>query len=214
MNDQTKVSENPEWLSLSQVAGMLGVHPSTVRAWSDKGQIPVQRTQGRHRRFLRQEVELWARTAREEQDFRPATVIQHAVGNMRIRIQENRLVKESWYQKLNAKARDQYRMSGRVLVQGLVAYLSTEGEEALAEAHAIGYEYASRGRGSNLDIIDAVRAFLFFRNVLLQSIMEVYEKSRISSSNAWSEMLNKTHSYTDQILVSLLETYQAYEHAQ
>ncbi|HKZ43750.1 MAG TPA: helix-turn-helix domain-containing protein [Anaerolineales bacterium] len=206
-----RTRENPEWLTLSQVAGILGVHPSTIRAWSDKGQIPVQRTQGRHRRFLRQEVELWASTAREAEELHPARIIQHAVGNMRIRIQENRLENESWYQKLNESARNQYRMSGRVLVQGLVAYLSSDVDEAMAEAHAIGYEYASRGRSSNLDSIDAVRAFIFFRNVLVQSVMEVYEKTRISTSHAWSEMLEKTHAYTDQILISLLETYQAYE---
>jgi len=211
MDDRMRTTENPDCLTLSEVAGILGVHPSTVRAWSDKGQIPVQRTKGRHRRYLRQEIELWARTAREVENLQPAGIINHAISNIRIRIQENQLEEEIWYQKLNEVSRKQYRMSGRILMQGLVAYLTCEEEEALAEAHAIGYEYASRARTCNLDAIDAVRAFLFFRNALLQSIVGVYEKSRIPSSEAWGEMLNKTHAFTDQILISLLETYQAYE---
>ncbi|MBM3126742.1 MAG: MerR family DNA-binding transcriptional regulator, partial [Chloroflexi bacterium] len=35
-----------EWLSLSDTAKVLGVHPSTVRLWSDKGLLPTHKTQG------------------------------------------------------------------------------------------------------------------------------------------------------------------------
>lgn len=49
----------PEWLSLSKVASILGVHPSTVRNWSDQGVLPVHRTKGGHRRYLRSEIDLW-----------------------------------------------------------------------------------------------------------------------------------------------------------
>jgi len=206
------MKEQLDWLTLSQVAGLLGVHPSTVRLWSDKGQIPVQRTQGNHRRYLRTEVELWAKTARQTENLEPANVVQHALGNMRFRIAENNLESESWYHKLNDDARLQYRMSGRILVQGLSNFLVSQAEDAMTEAHAIGYEYASRGRTCNLDSVDAVRAFLFFRNVLLQSIIDVYQEARIPSGTAWSEMLHKVHSFTDNILISLLETYLSFEH--
>lgn len=200
------------WLTLSQVAVLLGVHPSTVRLWSNKGQIPVQRTQGNHRRYLRSEVELWARTARQTENMEPANVIQHSLGHMHFRIMENRLESESWYHKLTEEARHQYRLSGRMLVQGLANYLACPGEvDAMAEAHSIGYEYASRGRSCNLGSIDAARAFLFFRNAMLQSIVDVYRDARIPSGIAWSDMLQKVHTFTDQILISLLETYQSYE---
>ncbi len=45
-----------EWLSLSDAAKLLGVHPSTVRLWSDKGVLPTHRTSGGHRRYRRNEV--------------------------------------------------------------------------------------------------------------------------------------------------------------
>jgi excisionase family DNA binding protein len=45
-----------EWMNLSEVSRMLGVHPSTVRNWSNQGHLPVHRTQGGHRRFRRSEV--------------------------------------------------------------------------------------------------------------------------------------------------------------
>ena len=63
-----------EWLSLRGAADILGVHPSTVRAWSDKGLLPVHRTQGGHRRYKRSEVEMWAEHARHPQDVAPEEV--------------------------------------------------------------------------------------------------------------------------------------------
>jgi excisionase family DNA binding protein len=56
-----------EWLSLSDAAQFLGVHPSTVRSWSNQGALPVHRTQGGHRRYLRSEMELWLQSKRAEE---------------------------------------------------------------------------------------------------------------------------------------------------
>ena len=53
-----------EWLTLSEVAEWLGVHPSTVRNWADKGHLPSHRTQGGHRRFRRNELDLWSKSQR------------------------------------------------------------------------------------------------------------------------------------------------------
>ena len=203
--------ENEIWLSLGQAAELLGVHPSTVRLWSDKGQLPVHRTQGKHRRYRRSEVELWAKTTRQPRAIEPESVVQHALGRIRFQIGEGNLETEPWYQKLDDEARRQYRMSGRVLVQGLANYLASEGEDAIAEARSIGYEYASRGRRYNLDSIDAARAFLFFRNALLESMVAVYQETKIPSGVAWGDMLHRVHTFTDQIMLSLLETYQAFE---
>jgi excisionase family DNA binding protein len=203
--------ESEKWLSLSQAAELLGVHPSTVRLWSDKGLLPVHRTQGKHRRYRRSEVELWAKTARQPRALEPESIVQHALGRMRFQIGEGHMEAEPWYQKLDDEARHQYRQSGRVLVQGLANYLASAGEEAIAEARSFGYEYASRGRRYNLDSIDAARAFLFFRNALLESMVAVYQETKIPSGAAWGEMLHRVHAFTDQILLSLLETYQAFE---
>ena len=121
------------------------------------------------------------------------------------------MASESWYQMLDEEARAQYRHSGVVLVQGLANYLSSEGEEAIAEATSLGYEYASRGHRYNLDHIDAVRAFLFFRNLLLEAMINVYQDAKVPSGAVWEKMLHKYHAFTDQIMLSLLETYQAFE---
>jgi excisionase family DNA binding protein len=200
-----------EWLSLSDAARLLGVHPSTVRLWSDKGVLPTHRTSGGHRRYRRDEVLLWAKTAREVR-VEPESIMQTAMKNVRVQIGEANLESEDWYQKLDENARRQYRESARSLSRGLVTYLAAENGDDF-EAHAIGYEYASRARRYGLSEVDATRALLFFRNALIESVMKVYREANILSGKAWEDMLHKMHTFTDQILISLLETYHKLESA-
>lgn len=200
-----------EWLSLSDVAEKLGVHPSTVRLWSDKGVLPTHRTSGGHRRYLLHEVELWMNTAREKQVVEPTDALQNAIGKIRLRVSEGQLEAEAWYQKLDADARAQYRMSGAALVRGLIGFLSREAEDESSDATALGYEYASRARRYGLNSVEATQAFLFFRNAILEALVTAYEEARIPPGLAWGRLLTRLHRFTDRVLVSLLQTYQAFE---
>jgi len=200
-----------EWLSLKGAALILGVHPSTVRAWSDKGVLPVHRTQGGHRRYKRSEVEMWAEHARHPQDIAPELMVQSAVRNVRMRIADGKLEAEPWYQKLDDEARTQYRQSAQLLFQGLMAYLGSDGENAASQAHSIGYSYAARARRNDLSYVDAAQAFLFFRNVLIESVVKVYREANVPSGKSWEEMLQRMHKFTDEILISLLQTFQSME---
>lgn len=200
-----------EWLRLSDTADILGVHPSTVRKWSDEGVLPVHRTQGGHRRYLRSEIELWIQSQRADEPSEVHMVVQNALRNTRFQISEGRLNEEAWYAKLDEDARRQYRKSGRTLLQGLIGYLASNEKMAEAEAQAIGYEYASRGRRHGLSVTDTAHAFLFFRNVLMEAMLNVYEAASVRSPYAWSDMFRKINAFTDQIMITLLETYSAYE---
>lgn len=200
-----------EWLSLGEVAEILGVHPSTVRNWADEGRLPVRRTSGGHRRFRRSEIDLWTQSERAAAPEEVNLVIQNALGYTRMKISAGRLESESWYQKLDDTAREAYRMSSRNLLQGLMKFLSAEPQAGKAEAHALGYEYATLGRRHALTTAEASTAFLFFRSALLDSLLDVFEAAAVNSPYAWGDMLRKINEFTDQVLLSLLETYQAFE---
>jgi excisionase family DNA binding protein len=199
-----------EWLSLSDAAKLLGVHPSTVRLWSDKGVLPTHKTQGGHRRYKRGEITLWSEAASKSrlEALKPESMMQEVIRNVRMQISEGSLEAESWYQKLDEDARVQYRQTARSLFHGLMNYVASNGEEAASEAYAIGYEYASRAHRYSLNYVDAARAFLFFRNTLIESVVKVYSEANISSGQS-AEMFHKMHIFTDEILISLLKTYQS-----
>lgn len=197
-----------EWLSLSDTAKVLGVHPSTVRLWSDKGLLPTHKTQGGHRRYRHSEITLWAETRRRPALPEPERMMNEVIRNVRMQISEGRLEAEPWYQKLDEQAREQYRIGARSLFHGLMTYVATNGAEAASEAYAIGYEYASRAHRYNLNYVDAARAFLFFRDTLIESVVRVYGEANVPSGQT-AEMFHKMHSFTDQILISLLQTFQS-----
>ena len=171
-----------EWLSLSDAAEVLGVHPSTVRLWSDKGVLPVHKTQGGHRRYKRSEISLWAESSQNSREIEPENMMQEVIRNVRLQISEGSLQAESWYQKLDEDARAQYRLSARSLFHGLMQYVAAVGEDAATEAYAIGYEYASRARRYSLSYVDAAKAFLFFRDTLIVSVLKVYGDAKVPSS--------------------------------
>lgn len=199
------------WLSLSEAAELLGVHPSTVRNWADQGVLPVHRTQGGHRRFIRREIDLWMQSQRMKPDNDSNGMFRNALKYARIQIVEGHLEGETWYQKMDDAARNAYRQSGRALMQGLMKSQAVDDESAKNEARTLGVDYASIGRRYNLTILETTQAFLFFRNVLIESAFHVYEQASIHSPQAWGEMFRTINNFSDHILLTLIETYHAYE---
>ncbi len=200
-----------EWLSLREAAEMLGVHPSTIRNWADQGRLPVHRTQGGHRRFKRADVELWTQSERMQAPESASLIVQNALGQTRMHVGGGQLEAESWFNKLDEEAKNKYRRSGRALLQGMTSYLATDGASADAEARATGIEYAMIGRRCGLSRLEATQAFMYFRNMLLESLITVYESAAIQSPYAWVDMLRKINAFADQVLLAILEQYQMYQ---
>ncbi len=202
-----------EWLSLSEAAQQLGVHPSTVRAWADHGYIPSQRTQGGHRRFRRSDVELRMHTRWETTAPEAPSVYANVLRNTRVQISESNLEAESWYRKMDNEAREQYRLSGRSLVQGLIGHLTSSDEGLEVEAKSLGYEYASRGQRVGLTSVEAAHAFQFFRTSVMDAILAAYENADVRSPQIWSDLFRKMNSFSDIIIITLLDTYEAIQHS-
>ncbi|MFN3308346.1 MAG: helix-turn-helix domain-containing protein [Anaerolineales bacterium] len=201
-----KSAEN-DWLSLSEAAELLGVHPGTVRNWSNQGVISFHRTRGGHRRYRRAEIDLWKQSQSILTASEVDSMMQSALRNTRLQISEGALQHQSWYGKLDEEAKEQYRLSGRLLLQGLSRFLSALEEEGNQQAQQIGSEYALRARRYGLSLVEAAQAFFFFRNNLIDSMLKVYEAAAVRSPHAWSAMFRRINAYTDQIMTALLEVY-------
>ena len=115
-----------DWINLSEAADLLGVHPATVRAWADKGELPMQRTPGGHRRFHRAEVAARAATPDRSQTSGIQLVVQNMVGRARLELSEGALNDERWYQRLDEPSRQELRQIGHRLLQLFLGYLTQE----------------------------------------------------------------------------------------
>ena len=188
-----------EWIGLSEAAGLLGVHPSTVRSWADSGKLPVHRTAGGHRRFIRSEIE----TLRRGPEASGAQfVIENVIGRTRLEVAEGRLEDQAGYRRLTDPQREAYRDESHRLLQQVGELIEAESSE---ESRQIGQEYARISLDAGMSLVEAVEAFLFFRGFLMESINSLHEAQ---SGSAWTQFYRQASLFTDSLLVSIVESYQ------
>lgn len=186
-------------IGLSEAANILGVHPSTVRSWADSGKIPVQRTAGGHRRFSRADIE---RLQHGPQTSGAQFVIENVIGRTRLEVAEGRLEDQAWYRRLTEPQRQAYRDESHRLVQQVGELIGAESSE---EAREIGKEYAQISLDAGMSLVEAVEAFLFFREFLMESINNLYDTR---SGTAWSQFQRQASRFIDLVLVAIVAAYQ------
>lgn len=201
-----------DWLNLSEAAEALGVHPATVRAWADRGDLPSQRTPGGHRRFRRSEVEARAATLDRSQRAGAQLVIQAMVGRARLQLADGALGGEAWYQSLSDNARRSLRPIGYRLLHLVQAALGGETPDE-AEAQAIGQDYARLGRENGLSLTDTTRAYLYFRGFVADAIFDMGLATGAGSSADWTGMHRRAMNVTDDVLLALIESARRAEQA-
>jgi excisionase family DNA binding protein len=202
-----------DWLSLRQVAEMLGMHPATVRLWADRNELPSRRTNGGHRRFRRADIEARLHQEQERKPHPAAQIlVQSVLGRVRFAFTDGTLNGLPWYQHFNDAAREAYRLLGRRLLELLLRAL-TDGnvsDELRREAIQLGTEYGSITSTSHVPVADAVRAFLYFRNIVDESVLQLAEVrgTRDTQDLPWAESLRQIQALTNELLPALIEAAQ------
>jgi excisionase family DNA binding protein len=210
----TPIHTEDEWLSLSEAAELLGMHPATVRLWADRNELPSRRTNGGHRRFRRTDIEARLRQDAEHKP-RPAAqlLVQSVLGRVRFAFSDGTLKTLPWYEHFDDSALEAYRSLGRRVLELLLRALSdgTPADELRAESVLLGVEYGSVTRDSHVPVADAVRAFLYFRSLVDESVIQVAEVQGVRDHPdiPWAESLYQIQALTNEILPALIEAAQA-----
>ncbi|MBX5451650.1 helix-turn-helix domain-containing protein [Thermogemmatispora sp.] len=199
-----------EWLSLREAAELLGMHPATVRLWADRNALPSRRTSGGHRRFRRSDIEAHLRQESERKPHPAARLlVQSVLGRVREAWAEGMLDRLPWHRHFDEAAREAYRRLGRRLLELLLRALTEAGAypELLHEAARLGHEYGSITRTSQVPVADAVRAFLYFRSLVDETLIQLAEVqgTRDHQELPWAESLYQIQRLTNEILPALIE---------
>lgn len=203
------MSEPSDWVSLRQAAEILGVHPATVRNWADKGDLPSRRTPGGHRRFLKRELLHYAANQGEVQPSEVQIIIQNALGHTRMQVGDGELDTVPWYTAMSETTRDTFRQQGRRVLDELRGYIAADApDDRLSAAISIGKDYAKILQSDHLTLPQAVRGFLYFSDFVLQSIMTWTEVGQPRSSQEWGTLLRQVNTFTNAMLLSIIEYYQ------
>ena len=203
------MAANLDWLSLSETADILGVHPSTLRSWADQGRVPVHRTAGGHRRFKKREIELWSKAHHNAEPIQFEQVIQQTLRSTRLQIAEGRLEKEGWYQKLGHEELEMFRLASRRVLQTVIQFVtSSQPEDHEADVHALGKDYARMGRKAGWQLRDILEALQFFEEFLMDSFFNHYEQAGVASAQAWGKMRRRVSRFMHQLTLSIVDAHQ------
>lgn len=169
------VEAREEWLPLGKAADLLGVHSMTLRRWSDSGRFPSYRTAGGHRRFAAGDIQAYIARQKSALDSElTADWASNALVQTRQQISHHK--GHRWLQAIEAEdMQDEYRQLGHRLMGLLLQHVAAEepDDSFVEEANRIGRRYGSFGRQAGLSLTSILEATLFFRDVLIESTLEV-----------------------------------------
>jgi excisionase family DNA binding protein len=203
------MSDTSEWLSLRQAADMLGVHPATVRNWADRGDLPSRRTPGGHRRFRKADLLHYAEAQGEMQPAEVQVILQSALGQARMQVGGGNLAQVPWYNAMSDQTRAEMRYQGRRVLEELRTYLASGApDENLVSAIKLGKDYAAILSADGLTLPQAVRGFLYFSDFVLNSVLTWSEIATPRSSLEWGAVLRQINTFTNTMLLSIIEYYE------
>lgn len=196
-----------DWLTLSQASALLGVHPATVRQWSDEGKLGTFRTPGGHRRFARGDIDRLLHMQPVRGHGLTTYLVNEAVERTRRSLPEA-LAHAAWAQHLNEQERARWRAAGRSLL-GLVAGLATRAELSESQhqmALDFGRDYGRMMAAAGHSLPDAVLAFLFFRDFLLEAVLQLPETTGLDRDQT-VVIVKRVNILLNDVLREMMQTF-------
>ncbi len=202
----------PKWLTLSQAARILGVHPATLRNWADAGLIPSFRTVGGHRRFTREAIDAFvsvhSQGALLTQARLPQPMVQQALETTRARLPHAR-TGAAWYEKFDEDTRARKRREGRQLFALALQYVAKPEERPLilSRARELGHRYGRDSVQFDVSLVDTLKAIMFFRRALLDTL-EAGGDTRSGQTPASFRVTQGVEEFTLEVIYATVDGYE------
>ncbi|MGH2349459.1 MAG: MerR family transcriptional regulator [bacterium] len=194
-----------EWLTLGEASRFLGVDESTLRTWADAGRIPMFRTPGGHRRFARQALAEFLERSRRDDEPRLRDLIGPHADRLVLDAVE-RIRAQRWYQALDQSAAQAIGAVCHDLMDALGGYLlgGAQQQRHLTDGERAGRELGARVTGLHLSPADATEAFLFFKQIIIDSV-----SIRLPlSPDRKVQSLRRLDAFLDRVLLQMMSAYE------
>ena len=214
-NEYTLVStsiapaDRVSWLTLKDASDFLGVHFTTLRGWADRGEIPVFRTPGGHRRFSLDDLRRFlAERARSAPVSSSNALVEAAVDRVRLEMKRSDTLVQRWHHPDNTTIDQTRRERGRMLFSLAIAYVMKpqQRNQLLESAHELGRQYGADAAATGISLAETGRAVQFFRQQLIDAV-RANESERLDSDDIRVDrLLNR---FLDEVLFAVLDGYEA-----
>jgi excisionase family DNA binding protein len=196
------------WLTIGQAADRLGVHTTTLRRWSDEGEISFILTPGGHRRYAVSEIDRFTEEHRRQRLVSDLGELwaEKALTRARSEIVSHR--EKPWLAIFDEEDRERKRLLGQRLMGLLLQYVSVGegGEEIVDEAHMIGREHAENALEMGIPSRDALRAAMFFRDAIIETAINLPATAKVRpESNA--RLVRRINQLLNTVQLAIAETY-------
>ncbi len=206
--------DQTEWLSLSEASELIGVHPSTLRRWADAGTIHCTRTPGGHRRFRRAALDRYL-TRKEKADSEPTQSEDAELTTAETLEQQGiaieAMMRRQWHEPFaEAEVVGRMRELGQRLLGLLIQYLTRdeEDERFLTEGREIGYDYGHESYAAQIELLDAVEAFLYFRTNFAQTASQMPATANLAEGQENARIHRRIDHFMNAILIGLIAAYE------
>ncbi len=205
-------NNNGNWLTLSEAARLLDVHPTTLRRWANNGDLPVFVTPGGHRRFAAVDL---ARFARERSALRNVHGIAGLYATKALAYTRHEVSshgQDGWLALYTEEGRNRNRLLGQQLMGLTLQYLSSESSEGhsaslLEEARRIGHLYAVNAVEAGLPLRATLEAAMFFRDNLIETALQLPDSVNIRPE-ANVRLLRRVNSLLNAVYLAVAEVYE------
>ncbi len=192
------------WLTLREACKRLGVSATTLRQWAEAGKVPSFRTPGGHRRFLVSQLDAFAIPQSPHPKLQTELIIHNAIGKARMEIIAGKLAQEKWHLAFNATTKELHRHLGQRLMSLLLKILHEENQaRSIAEAQKIGREYALVNLEQGTSLEDTLRAFLFFRDYVFDSLFEISASTQAIDLATYRRL----NTFANEMLLTIVQIY-------
>lgn len=208
MAGQETNSSDTKWLTLTEAASALRVHPTTLRRWADSGQVPVFLTPGGHRRFAASDVRDIATRRHSVRRVGPVERIwaEHALKQARLKIAEQE--QSRWMKIQDERGRDKHRQMGQQLMALILEFLTAEEEDEslVRRAREFGHHYGRSSRELHLPLTVALQAAMFFRDTLTATAVELPDNIRIPTGSQ-IRLVNRIGRIANEVQLGVADAY-------
>lgn len=203
-----------QWLTLTEAARLLGVHPATLREWADAGQVPSFRTPGGHRRFRSADLRAFLLRAGSSQPGTQGLLdtiarLEDVLVQTRQELRRLPTDETSWYQAFDEAGRERQRALGRQLFAFALQLITHPDQQAelLAKARELGQEYAESSLRYGISLLQTVRAFQFFRENLLRALVNSETATEVSLQED-AQLRRSIDTLLNEVLYGLIATFE------
>ncbi len=194
---------------MQEASDFLGVHFTTLRSWADRGEIPVFRTPGGHRRFSYDDLRRFlAERAHSLPASSSGALVEVAVGRVRAELQRADAAVQRWHQPVDTAIDQVRRERGRTLFALAISYVMKpqQRESLLESGRELGRQYGEEAARNGLTLAETGRAVQFFRNQLIDTVRSSEAQPPDNDDMRVERLLDH---FLDEVLYAVLDGYEA-----